>query len=85
VRSLESDVQADVVTSPVWNAPGRVPQPVGFAAIRVSVYIEANTPAEALRASVAHAVPWSPVANTLDGPVHLDAALGGTAPVGADA
>ncbi len=34
--------------------------------------IQSDAPREAIRALVAHAVLWSPVANTLHGPVHLD-------------
>lgn len=35
----------------------------------------ADAPREALRALVAHAVLWSPVVNTLHGPVHIDVGL----------
>ena len=79
VHSLELEVEADVATSPLWDRSGRAPGPVGFEAIRVAVRLEAEAPAEALRALVAHAVLWSPVANTLHGPVHLDVALAGPA------
>jgi hypothetical protein len=44
--------------------------------IRVAVHIVANAWPEALRAMVAHAAMWSPVANTLQDPVHLDVVLG---------
>lgn len=75
VHSLELEVEADVAASPLWDRSGRTPGPVGFEAIRVAVRLRAEAPAEALRALVAHAVLWSPVANTLHGPVHLDVAL----------
>ena len=47
-----------------------------LSSIRVTVHFEADAPAEALRALIAHALMWSPVANTLHGPVHLDMTLG---------
>lgn len=78
VRSLELDVEVDVLTSPMWNASGQAPGPIGFEAVRVTVHMAADAPPEALRALIAHAVMWSPIANTLHGPVHLDVALGKT-------
>lgn len=76
VHSLALDVEADAATSPMWDAPGLPPRAIGFEAIRVAVHIRANASPEALRALVAHAVIWSPIANTLHDPVHLDVALG---------
>ena len=81
VHSLELDVEADVAPSPLWPPPGGEPGPIGFEAIRVAVRMEAAAAPEALRAIVARAVLWSPVANTLHGPVHLDVALAGSAAV----
>jgi len=79
VRSLELDVEADLAASPMWDARGQSPGAMGFEAIRVAVRMEADASPEALRALVAHAVLWSPVANTLYGPVNLDVALAGAA------
>ncbi len=79
VRSLELDVEADLAASAMWDARGQGPGVIGFEAIRVAVRMEADASPEALRALVAHAVLWSPVANTLYGPVNLDVALAGTA------
>jgi hypothetical protein len=59
----------------LWPPLGQEPRPVGFEAIRVEVRMEAAASPEALRALIAHAVLWSPVANTLHGPVHLDVSL----------
>ena len=81
VQGLELDLEADVAASPMWDPRGGGPGPVGFEAIRVAVRIRADAPPEALRALVAHAVLWSPVANTLHDPVHLDVALAGPAGV----
>jgi uncharacterized OsmC-like protein len=78
VHSLELDLEVDVTASPMWEPPGQAPRAVGFEAIRVVVHIRADASAEALGALVAHAVLWSPVANTLHDPVHLDVALDGT-------
>jgi uncharacterized OsmC-like protein len=75
VQSLEIAVEADIAISPVWGSVGRDPEPLGFTAIRVTVDLQADAPPEALRALVAHAVLWSPVANTIHDPVHLDVAV----------
>lgn len=63
----------------MWDARGQAPRAMGFEVIRVAVRMEADASPEALRALIAHAVLWSPVANTLYGPVHLDVALAGAA------
>lgn len=78
VPSLELDVEVDIAPNPMWDPPGNDPGPVGFEATRVAVQIEADASLEALRALVAHAVLWSPIADTLHNPVHLDVALGQT-------
>jgi uncharacterized OsmC-like protein len=75
VQSLEVAVEADLAISPMWGLAGRDPEPLGFAAIRVTVDLQADAPPEALRALIAHAVLWSPVANTIHDPVHLDVTL----------
>lgn len=78
VRSLELDVEADMAPSPMWDARGQAPGVMGFEAIRVAVRVEADASPEALRALIAHAVLWSPVANTLYSSVNLDVALAGS-------
>lgn len=75
LRSLTLEVEADVAMSPMWAPIGEEPSAIGFEAIRVNVLMDADASPEALRALIAHAVLWSPVANTLHGPVHLDVAL----------
>jgi uncharacterized OsmC-like protein len=77
LREVEIEVEVDVATSPMWGSAGREPVPVGFEAIRVIVHIQADAPADALRSLIAHAVRWSPVANTLHNPVHLDVTVAG--------
>lgn len=73
VQSLTLEIEADVEKSPFWGTV-RASQ-VGLEAIRVRVLLEADAPAKALRALIAHALLWSPVANTIYNPVHLDVAL----------
>ena len=75
VRSLELHVEADMAPSPMWNARGQGVGAMGFELIRVAVHLQADASDEALGALIAHAVLWSPVANTLFGPVNLDVAL----------
>lgn len=75
VTRLELHVEVDVGTSPLWEPPGAGPRAVGFEAIRVAVHMDADASPEAIRALVAHAVLWSPVANTLHDPVHLEVAI----------
>ena len=79
VTSLELQVEVDVGASPLWEPPGPEPRPIGFESIRVTVQIASDASPEAIRALVAHAVLWSPVANTLHDPVHLDVAVGDVA------
>ena len=72
VTSLELEVEVEVGANPLWDPLGTDPRAVGFEAVRVAVHIAADASPEAIRALVAHAVLWSPVANTLHDPVHLD-------------
>ena len=74
ITSLALELKADVDTSIHWGSRTG-PKPVGFEEISVSVSIEADAPAEALNALIKHATLWSPVANTLYNPVHLNVAL----------
>ncbi len=78
VQSLELEIEVDVEKSPFWGTPGEDAKSVGFESIRVTVHFEADAPEEALRSLISHALMWSPVANTLHGPVHLDMTLGRT-------
>ncbi len=85
IRSLELELEADINTTAVWGAGGIDPKPIGFETIRVSVHLDAEASDEALSALIEHATLWSPVANTLHNPVHLDVTLGKKAPQSADA
>jgi organic hydroperoxide reductase OsmC/OhrA len=75
IATLILDVEADLAVSPIWTGPGREPAPVGFEVVRVKVHLNASAPPEALRALLSHAVLWSPVANSMHSPVHLDVTL----------
>lgn len=75
IRSLEVELRADINTTAVWGAGDLHPKAIGFEAIDVLVHIDAECPRKVLQALVEHATLWSPVANTLHSPVHLDVAL----------
>lgn len=75
IRSLELDVEADINTTAVWGSGDLHPKTIGFETIRVSVAMDADASQKALAALIRHTVLWSPVANTLHNPVHLDVAL----------
>ena len=75
IRALELDLDADVKTLATAVTADGDAEPLGFEVVRVSVNIQADAPDEVLDALVKHATLWSPVANTLHNPVHLDVVL----------
>ncbi len=75
IRSLELSVEADINMTSVWGSGDLHPKTIGFESIRVSVNIDADASRKVLAALIKHTVLWSPVANTLHNPVHLDVAL----------
>jgi uncharacterized OsmC-like protein len=75
LRSLELELAAELNSTAVWGTGDLTPKTIGFETIRVSVRIEADAPRASLDALVRHATLWSPVANTLHNPVHLDVTL----------
>jgi uncharacterized OsmC-like protein len=75
IRRLELELEADLNTTAVWGTGEMEPKPIGFEAVRVSVRLDADASREALDALIKHATLWSPVANTLHNPVHLDVVL----------
>jgi len=75
IRSLELDLEADINTTSVWGAGDLTPKAIGFETIRVRVHLEADASRETLDKLIHHALLWSPVANTLHNPVHLDVTL----------
>jgi hypothetical protein len=72
IATLVLDMEANLAASPIWTGPGCEPAPVGFEVVRVKVHLNASAPPEALRTLLSHAVLWSPVANSMHSPVHLD-------------
>lgn len=75
VRSLEVHTSGDVDPSALWGTGDRRVKQLGFQTIAIAVHIDAAVPADALKALVDYAVLWSPVANTLHDPVHIDVAV----------
>ena len=75
IRCLELELEADIHTSAVWGSGDLRPGSIGFEAVRILVRLEADAPRELLEGLVEHATLWSPVANTLHDPVHLDVTL----------
>lgn len=75
IDTLELSLSADINTSAVWGAGDLTPKTIGFDEISISVKLIADAPRKALEALVRHATLWSPVANTIHNPVHLDVSL----------
>jgi uncharacterized OsmC-like protein len=72
IRHLEIDIEGDIGVAGLWGTGDLTPRPLGFETIIVRVRIEADVSNEILEALVEHTAMWSPVANTLHNPVHLD-------------
>jgi len=85
IRSLQLELEADINTTAVWGTGETDPALIDFKTIRVAVQLQADASDEILEALIRHATLWSPVANTLHNPVHLDVTLGRGAPLPADA
>ena len=75
VHGLVLEVAARLAMSPAWGGETHEPEPAGFAHIEIKVHVDTPTSADAMRDLLSHAVLWSPVANTLHAPVHLDISL----------
>jgi uncharacterized OsmC-like protein len=75
IQALELELEADINTTAVWGAGDLNPKTIGFDTVRVLVRLEANISRDTLDALIKHATLWSPVANTLHNPVHLDVTL----------
>ncbi|GLS44247.1 peroxiredoxin [Methylobacterium brachythecii] len=75
IRTLELNVEADINTTAAWGTGDLHPKTIGFETIRVAVTLDADASRKVLDALVKHAVLWSPVANILHNPVHLDVSL----------
>ena len=75
VQKLVLEVEAELAISPLWDNSHQEPRPVGFESIQVKVHMDADAPEAALQTLIQHAMIWSPVANTLHAPIHLDVTL----------
>jgi uncharacterized OsmC-like protein len=75
IRRLAIDLRADTSFAAHWGTGEPDLASIGFEAIKIEVHIEADVPREVLKALLDHALLWSPIANTLHNPVHLDLAL----------
>ena len=75
VTNLTLEIEAELAVSPFWGNAGQDPNPIGFEVIEVRVHMDADAPEAALQALIQHAMIWSPVANTLHAPIHLDVSL----------
>lgn len=75
IRRLELNLEANIATTAGWGGDCRDPGPLGVDVVRVSVQLDADASREVLDALIKHATLWSPVANTLHNPVHLDVSL----------
>jgi uncharacterized OsmC-like protein len=72
IRHLEIEIAGEIGVAALWGTGDLTPKPLGFDTITMRVRIEADVSLEILEALVEHTVMWSPVANTLYNPVHLD-------------
>jgi uncharacterized OsmC-like protein len=72
IRHLEIEITGEIGVATLWGTGDLPPKPLGFDTITVRARIEADVSLEILEALVEHTVMWSPVANTLHNPVHLD-------------
>ncbi len=75
LASLVVEIESDPGQGPVWGSGARPPGPVGLETIHVRVHADSDATDEAMRALISHAALWSPVANTLHAPIHVDVAL----------
>jgi hypothetical protein len=75
IRHLEIEIVGEIGVAALWAAGTLTPKPLGFETITVRVRIEADASHDILESLVEHSVIWSPVANTLHNPVHLDVLL----------
>jgi uncharacterized OsmC-like protein len=72
IRHIEIEIAGEIRVATLWGTGYLPPKPLGFETITVRARIEADVSLEILEALVEHTVMWSPVANTLHNPVHLD-------------
>jgi uncharacterized OsmC-like protein len=72
IRHLEIEIVGEIGVAALRGTGDLTPKPLGFETITVRVRIEADVSREILEALVERTAMWSPVANTLHNPVHVD-------------
>ena len=74
---LEVFMEGDIGNPAAWGAGGaeKLPQEMGFQAIRVKVLVEGDAPRAVLDEIVQHANMYSPVANSMRNPIAFDIGL----------
>ncbi len=75
IRRLEINLSGDVDFGALWGTGDPAFKSPGFETIGVVVHIEADALRPTLKILVDRAVLWSPVANALHNPVHLDVSM----------
>lgn len=76
ITKLELELEGDLNITAVWGTGDLADtKPVGFTEVRAKVVLDADAPRDRLEALVAHALKWSPVANTFIRPVSVKLGL----------
>jgi uncharacterized OsmC-like protein len=73
ITKLEVELEGDLNITAVWGTGDLSEKPLGFTDVRVNVILESNADEERKNALIAHALKYSPVANTLLRQVNLEA------------
>ena len=73
ITKLEVELEGDLNITAVWGTGDLSDKPLGFTDVRVNVILESNADEERKNALIAHALKYSPVANTLLRQVNLEA------------
>ena len=72
ITKLEVELEGDLNITAVWGTGDLSEKPLGFTDVRVNVILESNADKAKQDALIAHALKYSPVANTLLRNVNLE-------------
>ena len=72
ITKLEVELEGDLNITAVWGTGDLSEKPLGFTDVRVNVVLESNADKAKQDALIAHALKYSPVANTLLRNVNLE-------------
>ncbi|ARQ99282.1 MULTISPECIES: OsmC family protein [Campylobacter] len=72
ITKLEVELEGDLNITAVWGTGDLSQKPLGFTDVRVNVILESNADKAKQDALIAHALKYSPVANTLLRNVNLE-------------